>query len=192
MATSTLPDPLLSTGREPEREGSPASLQLAEDPAAHLRIFLDPTLARLTPAHWAYEVLNAIRGSDVALVESQVSTPSRGFTLDMLTEPLGPSRQTLLHVAALLNQGAILRLLLGVADAAAEAAAADEALEVRSETLSGKGTEADIVAYQTRLGAALDKVERVRGSFALSREKTAPLNTPPLPRPCANPAEKAH
>ena len=163
---ASLPDPMASTDRAPERDGSPASLQMAADPAAHLRITLDPALKSLTPAHWAFETLNAIRGSDVAFVQSQVTTPSRGFTLDNLTEPLGPTRQTLLHVAALLNQGAILCVLLGVADAAAEAAAAEEALDVRTETLAGKGVESDIVAYQTRLGAALDRVERVRAPAA--------------------------
>ena len=158
--SSTLLD---ATSRDADRAPSPTgSLALSADPAALLRITLDPALRALTPLHWAYELLVAIRNSDLAYVATQVREPCRGFSLSMLTEPLGPYRQTLLHVAALLNQGPILCALLGVADAAAREAAAEAALAVRSDMLAAKGGEADVVAYQTRLGAELDKVERVR------------------------------
>ena len=147
-----------------DRPSSPTgSLHMAADPAAHLRLFLDPSLSRLTPLHWAYELLGAIRNADTAFVVTQVNEPSRGFTLDMLTQPLGGAQQqTMLHVAALLNQGPSLCALLAVADRAAGEAAAEEALNVRAEMLEAKGVEADIVAYQRRVGAALDRVERVR------------------------------
>lgn len=135
--------------------------QLPVDPSSPLHIHLDPTYKSLTPSNWAYTLLGAIRAGDLRLVRSELATPSRGFTIDLLTEPLGPMRQTLLHVAALLNQGGILVELLRTADTYAHGHAEEQRLEVRKDALANKGGEANIVAYQKDLGFNLDKVERV-------------------------------
>ena len=135
--------------------------QLPVDPSSPLHIHLDPTYKSLTPSNWAYTLLGAIRAGDLRLVKSELAAPSRGFTIDLLTEPLGPMRQTLLHVAALVNQGGILVELLRAADTYAHGHAEEQRLEVRKDALANKGGEANIVAYQTNLGFNLDKVERV-------------------------------
>ena len=151
-----------ATMRETNRR---SELEVPQDPSSPLHIHLDPALRAITPAHWAYDILNAIRAGDVRLVSSQLTCPFRGFFIDLLTEPLGPMRQTLLHVAALLNQGAILCELLKASDQFLHVSTEEQRLDVRKCCLSGKGSESDPHKYQTDLGAKLDKVERVSSLF---------------------------
>ncbi len=152
-------DDLASPGSPSNAASAPASLV---DPASFLRVALDPSLKHLTPLHWSFEWMNAIRAGDTEFVSTSLRAPSSDFSVGLLTEPLGPARQNLLHAAALLNQPAILLELLRVADRFAAVAAEAQRLSVRTEALAAKGNEPNIVAYQTRLGAELDKVERVR------------------------------
>ena len=150
-----------SPSGSPQRSESVRPGSSLVDPASFLHLALDPELKSVTPLHWAYDYLMAIRNGDVEFVSFSLRAPSRGFTVNLLTEPLGPQRQTLLHVAALLNQPGILNEFLLVANRFAEAAATEARLAVRSDMLSKKGGEANIVAYQTKLGSELDKVDRV-------------------------------
>lgn len=175
-------DPLNATSRTAgnlsPKAGSITSADVLQDPSSCLYIFLDPTYKSLTPAHWAFEILGAVKQGDVKLVGSTMRHPSRNFTIDLLSEPLGPLRQTLLHVSALLNQPAVLCEFLAFADAHARIACEEEKLTVRREMLAGKGGEPNPVVYQTKLGAALDKVERVS---AREEPQAPPSKVAPVP-----------
>jgi hypothetical protein len=149
----------LTTPGSPSRAALNASLV---DPASFLRISLDPTLKTLTPLHWSYDFVEAIRAGDVEYVATELRSKTRNFSVGLITEPLGPERQNLLHVAALLNQPAIVCELLRHADRFTHATAEAQRLSVREESLAAKGNEPDIVSYQNRLGTELDKVDRVR------------------------------
>lgn len=144
--------------------GSPsrATSSSLVDPASFLRISLDPALKALTPLHWSYDLVEAIRSGDVEYFVTELRSKTRNFSVGLITEPLGPERQNLLHVAALLNQPAIVCELLRHADRFTHVATEAQRLSVREESLAAKGNEPDIVAYQIRLGAELDKVDRVR------------------------------
>jgi hypothetical protein len=157
-------DPLTATSRT--AFGGCASISSSDaliDPSAPLVISLDPSYRALTPAHWVYTILGAVRMGDVPLTRSTLSEPSRSFTIDLLSEPLGPLRQTLLHVAALMNQGQVLCEFLAYADAQARATCEAEKLSLRKESLKKRASESDPVAYQTTLGRNLDQIERVSG-----------------------------
>lgn len=159
-ADRAAPDSPLRVPDSPPRAAGGGGLV---DPASFLRIALDPALKELTPLHWAFEYLQAVRAGDTEFVAVAVRSATRGFTVGLVTEPLGPARQNLLHVAALLNQPAIVAELLFVADRYAAVEAEAARLRVREAALAARGKEASPVAYQTRLGAELDKVDRVRG-----------------------------
>jgi len=133
------------------------------DPASFLHVSLDASLRELTPLHWAFDYLQAIRAGDVEFVAVALRDATRDFRAEQLREPLGPARQTLLHAAALLNQPAILAEFFAVANRAAAADAEAARLAVRQDALASKGGEANVAEYQARLGAAVDCVERVRG-----------------------------
>lgn len=137
------------------------------DPASFLRVGFDPAYKSLTPSHWAWELLRATQAGDaefVGMVVGAARRPGTGggaFNIGLLSEPLGPLRQNIVHVAALANQPGVLESLFTALDNYADAAAEEQRLSVRAEALAVKGGEADVTAWQARTGAELDKVERL-------------------------------
>jgi hypothetical protein len=59
---------------------------------------------RITPAHWAYELVHAVLAGDTELVQLITTAVAPKFDPDCLVEPLGDSGQNLMHVAALQNR----------------------------------------------------------------------------------------
>lgn len=134
----------------------------AIDPAAFLRISLDPALALMTPAHWAYELVKAVEANDAEFVDVRVKSVAAAFDTASLAEPLGPSGQSLLHVAAFLNRPEIAITLLCALDRSLAAAATAQKLSVRREALNTKTGDADSAAHRAALARDLDRIERVR------------------------------
>jgi len=91
------------------------------DPAAVLRIQLDPYLKKLPTTHWGFELVQAILGGDTEMVRLITSSHQTRWNTQLLTEPLGgPLGQNLLHIAALQNRAAICGLFLQSLDKEAD------------------------------------------------------------------------
>lgn len=101
--------------------GSSSSSHGVVDPAAVLRIQLDPYLKKLPTSHWAFELVQAILGGDTEMVRLITSSHQTRWNTQLLTEPLGGTLgQNLLHIAALQNRAAICGLFLQSLDKEAD------------------------------------------------------------------------
>jgi hypothetical protein len=115
----------------------------------------------MTPTHWAYEMVQAVLGGDSDFIDSLVKSHAHAFDVSFLSEPLGGSGQSILHVAALMNRPAIVSTLLGAADRALHAQAVQQKLSIRHETLVNKAEAVDAAETRVKLAKELDKVDRV-------------------------------
>jgi hypothetical protein len=177
---------LFARSRRPARPSPPAAAASAGrvvDPASFLRISLDASLKHFTPAHWAYELVNAVLAGDGTFVALTCASHAKAWDPALIMEPLGPSGQNLLHVAALMNRPDVVRSLLESWDTAARRAADAQALSVRYESVATKTTE-DSHARAVALAKELDKTERVSGARA---ERVVRRIPPPTPTPHPSP-----
>jgi hypothetical protein len=100
--------------------GAPRSRGVV-DPAAVLRVVLDPFVKAAPPSHWAFEMLQAIFSGDAVMARLLTTSHAKHWNPQVLTEPLGgPMGQNLLHVTALFNRPEIASLLLQSLDRAAD------------------------------------------------------------------------
>lgn len=129
------------------------------DPASNIRIKIDPAIHRLTPAHWAYELVQAIKSGDHELLESILTSTVNPFHISSLTEPLAASGQTLLHMASYYNYPKCLECLFRAGERHLNEQAEEQRQSLRKESLITKAGDS-----QTRnrfLAFELDKINRV-------------------------------
>lgn len=74
------------------------------DAAASLCCKLNPSLHKIPPHHWAYELLHGVLAGDTQLVELACNSHAAPFDTSALTEPLCSDGQNLLHVTAIKNR----------------------------------------------------------------------------------------
>jgi len=130
------------------------------DPAAFLRIHLDPAIKSFTPSHWAYEIGNAILSGDSEFTKLLTTSHAKKWDTKLLVEPLGPSGQNLLHAAAIMNRAEILRAFMESVEAEIRTATEQQRTSVRYESVITK-TNDDAHTRLVALGAELDKIERL-------------------------------
>lgn len=130
------------------------------DPAAYLRMSLDPALKSFTPSHWAYEIVNAILSGDSEFVKLLTTSHAKKWDTKLLVETLGSTGQNLLHVAAFMNRAEIVRYLMESVETEIRTATEQQRTSVRFESVITKTTE-DAHTRLVALGKELDKIERV-------------------------------
>ncbi len=130
------------------------------DPAAYLRMSLDPALKSFTPSHWAYEIVNAILSGDSEFVKLLTTSHAKKWDTKLLVETLGSTGQNLLHVAAFMNRAEIVRYLMESVETEIRTATEQQRTSVRFESVITKTTE-DAHTRLVALGKELDNIERV-------------------------------
>jgi hypothetical protein len=135
------------------------------DPAAFLRIQLDPSLRSLTPSHWAFELVNAILDGDSDFIRLAVTSAAKKWDPRAMIEPLGPEGQNLLHVAALMNRPEIVCAFLESAEATIRESTEQQRRSVRYESVVTK-TSDDSHTRIVKLAKELDQIERVSRTAA--------------------------
>jgi hypothetical protein len=157
------------------------------DPAAFLRIQLDPSLRSLTPSHWAFELVNAILDGDSDFIRLAVTSAAKKWDPRAMIEPLGPEGQNLLHVAALMNRPEIVCAFLESAEATMRESTEQQRRSVRYESVVTK-TSDDSHTRIVKLAKELDQIERVsRTAAAAPYSRDTSVLAPHTPFPPSSP-----